>query len=278
MWWIDEGIRIAQEHGWDLPLLGTVAVSDSALRLEPSENALLDALVDQLSARTELSGVYLVIEQSQESGYYCAQKNSVGAALKLCRGFKLGGLGRVVVSCFGWSGFLCLAAGAETWIVGWYRGERRVKVADLTDDTGMATPTYYSHALASEIHLGDDLDRVVDAGSFESVVDSTPASEGLVRALRRRRRSSSVAEWESRKSNVRAAREHFLFAALRETAKLGGGGQEVEGERIEAWLAKSTELARGLRQMTGWHPRTELGHQSAWADAFRQYGVGRVGK
>jgi hypothetical protein len=274
--WLDEGFEIARKLAPAIPRWATVAISDTCLRgVEPYSNRLLDVIVDQLTAR-EFDGAYLVIEQASENGYYCTHPNTVGALLRLADAFHTGGL-RVTVSYAGMAGLLALSAGADAWSTGWYRGERRLKESDLEDDTGRATPTFYSHPLASEIHLDKDLDRIVKAGFLKQIEDVTPASDLLMRALREGKPTKAVTEWEYRLGNVSAAKTHLQIAGARETRALQGMQPADLVDHTRRWLANAEGLAVDLYKIGSPHVRTELKHQAGWRKAFEIYIQNRDG-
>jgi len=269
--WLDTGMNLAAELASDLPHLASIAISDTCLRwTNPWTNRFIDLVLDQVTARRP-SGAYLVIELANERGYYCSHPNTVGALLRLVYGLREGGLGRVVVSFAGIAGLLALAVGADTWASGWYRGERRLKLVDLEDQIGMAVPTYYSHRLASELHLETDLDRVSVAGLLDRLADETPASSGLLRALRAGRSANTVPDWRYRRSNVNAAREHFLRVGIRETAKLNRLDQNGRIEYGVDWLKNAEALASDLYKVGSFNVRTELDHQSNWLAAYEKF-------
>lgn len=269
--WLDAGLKQAATLAPGLPAYATIAVSDTALRVsDPYENDLLSIIIDQVTARAP-KGAYIVIEQANENGYYCTHPNTVGALLRLVHELKAGGVERIVLAPFGTAGLLGLAAGADAWCVGWYRGERRIKLADFTDQMGMAVPTYYSHQAATEFHLANDLDRVVVAGLLEEVADETDASRDLLRALRGGAKVASVPEWQYRQSNVGAACEHFLRVAVRETAAFGPLSEAADVKHVNAWLRDAERLATKLYRIGNFNARTELGHQANWIRALQAY-------
>ena len=267
--WLDIGMRLAQGVDSSLPCLASVAISDVCLRsLDPWDNGLIDMIIDQVSSR-EPDGVYIVLEQANESGYYCAHPRTVGALLRLVNGMKRGGVGRVVVGFAGMAGFLALLVGADAWSAGWYRGERRLKLADLDDSTGRAHPTYYSHAFAGEFHLDQDLDNICQQGLLPRITDETQASEPLLRALRGGRHVKDVAEWEYRPANVTTCREHFLMAAIRETNVISDMDADEQLAYAHAWLRQADELATQVSRLPELNERTQTSHQAAWQQAFR---------
>lgn len=271
MRWLDEGLRIAAIEAPTLPTMATVAVSDTCLRgFDPEANQLLEIIIDQITARAP-SGVYIVIEQSNETGYYCTHHNTIGALIHLIRGIRQGGIARVALGPIGTAGILGAAAGATIWTTGWYRGERRIRLSDFEDQQGMAVPTFYSHPLASEIHLASDLDRLVDARLLSRVSDVTPASANLIRALRAGRKVADVPEWRYGQSNVAAARDHYLRVCLRETENLSAVDESSRMSSIRQWLEQADELARRCFAVGGFNARTELNHQAGWLSAVQKF-------
>jgi hypothetical protein len=218
--WMERGIETAKAVDADRPAYASIALSDTTVRgPDPWANPLLDIVLDQVTARG-VRNVYVVLEQANEDGYYCTHPHSVGALLRLCDGLKNGGVERIMVGYAGTAGLLTLAAGADAWTSGWWRSERRLKLADFEDPTGRAYPAYYSHALAGELHLESDLDNAVAKGFLPHLEDETSASRGLLTALRANKTCSVVQEWQYRMSNTPSSREHFLLACARETNAL----------------------------------------------------------
>lgn len=269
--WLDLGLESADCYQCESPVYATIAISDTALRsIKPEQNVLLDVIIDQITSR-KFTGVYLVIEQTSESGYYCMHPNTVGSLLRLVWGFKLGGIKDVILGPMGLLGYLSLAAGADAWTAGWYRGERRIKMTDMESDdneTKMSSPTYYSHPLASEIHTGDDLDAVAKLGIFETIKDITLESRGLIEALQNGRSAKSVPEWKYSPSNVTAARAHFSRSVASATKKIAEMNTSDLVQHIHNWIANADELASKIKEERNCKPRTELNHQANWLEAF----------
>lgn len=269
--WLDRGMAIASKLAPATPRLATIALSDTCLRgIEPWKNDILTIILDQVTARAP-DGAYLVIEQSNENGYYCAHPNTIGSLLRLVYELKQTGVQRIVLGLTGIAGLLGLAVGADTWAAGWYRGERRVRLADFDDQMGMAVPTYYSHKLAGEIHLENDLDRLNMRGLVTVLEDLTPASNGLLRALRAGRKVATVPEWQYRRSNVAAASEHFFTVAGRETEQLSSKTPKECLRYALDWLTGAEKLASDLYAVGGFATRTELNHQASWLQAYQKF-------
>jgi hypothetical protein len=266
--WLDSGLRLAAE--FSRPRIATVAISDTCLRpVPPDRNDLIETIVDQVSAR-EPEGAYVVIETSQE-GYYNPHPNTVGAMLRLVHGLKQAGLGSVYVSLAGVAGLLALAVGADMTCTAWYRSERRLKLSDFDDQEGRAVPTYYSHALASELDLSEDLDRLTKAGLLDELADMTPASRTLLAALRAGRPVSAVADWEYKIGNVTAAREHFMTVMMRETGELAKISADEQRQYALTWLKGAETLAQKIADLGDVTGRSEIQHQRQWRIAFEKF-------
>jgi hypothetical protein len=271
--WLEIGAERSQHLAPGIPALATIAISDTCLRgFQPDENALIELILDQVSARAR-DGAYIVLEQANETTYNCTSANTVGSLLRLVFGLKQGGLGRIVVCYAGTAGLLTLLVGADAWATGWYRGERRLRLADIEQSEGRAMPAYYSHRAATEFHLTNDLARARDAGLLERIADQTDHSRELLRALRDNLTPQAVAPWQPRQSNVTAARAHFATALIRETERISRMNDDERIRYGTAWLEEASDIAAALYQVGEFNPRTELDHQRAWREAFSQLGA-----
>lgn len=269
--WIEKGMALAHAVDAERPVYASIALSDTAVRgSDPWANRLLDVILDQVTARG-VRNVYIVLEQANETGYYCTHPNTVGALLRLCNGFKHGGVDRILVGYAGTAGLMALAAGADAWASGWYRGERRLKLADFEDPTGRAYPAYYSHPLAGEFHLEADLDKAVTKGFLPRIGDKTAASAGLLAALSAKKSSNAVPEWRHQQSNVARSIEHFLLVCARETGALGAMTAAQAQAATRAWLTQAEQVATDLYSVGSFNARTSVSHQAGWLAAFKGY-------
>lgn len=269
--WLDAGLEISQAIDSDTPPIATIAISDHCLRsINPWENPLLELILDQVSARNP-SGVYIVIEQANENGYYCTHPNTIGSLLRLVQGFKAAKMETVIVPFAGMAGFLALLAGADIWSSGWYRSHRRLKLSDYENATGRAYPAYYSHNFASEFHLKNDLNTAIKAKLLPRIKDLTPASKILFEVIEKGLPIELATEWKYSQSNVAASIEHFLFAAIRETEKISPLSQDELHEYGKTWLEEAEELAIEIAKLEGLNERTQTRHQITWNQAFNEY-------
>ena len=267
--WMDQGLAHAAAAAPATPALVTVAISDRCLvGLPPDENALLDTIADQVTARAP-AGVYLVLEQAYEQGYYSSEDDTIASIFRLISLFRAGGVRRVMLSYCGVLGFAGLCLGADAWVSGWYKGERRLQLRDLEDDDNRrAHSAYYSHPFASEINVAKDLPYLAQEGLIEPFLDETAASRDLVRALRTKG-AAIPADW--RATSVKSARAHFNQVAIRETARISDlPDDESRVKYAKAWLANATKLALSLRDYKDRNDRTEIAHQRRWREAFTE--------
>lgn len=276
--WLDRGIAVARKQTLlGLPIFGSIALSERVLTgIDPFENTLIDTIVDQFSAR-HIDGVYVVIELGSLNGYYVADKQIFGGMLRLADAFKRAGVTRVVFSYPTVAGLAAMLAGADAICLGWYLSERRLRLEDLAedDDGGIARPAYYCHRLASEIHVGSDLMRVVRAGKLDFFVDETEFTKGLLRALREGKTPDDVAQWRYEPGNHSFAKSHFYTVIGREARYIASLDQGHRFEYAKKWLADAAERAAIMTSLaTRDDPlqnRTEVLHQRGWLDAFEDF-------
>lgn len=264
--WLDEGMSYAAKAAPEVSALVTIAISDRCLiEIPPADNALLNTIADQVTARAP-AGVYLVLEQAFEQGYYCTDDETIASILRLVTLLKAGGVPRVMLSYCGVLGLAGLCAGADAWVSGWYQSERRLQLKGLEEkiEEPHARAAYYSHPFASEIHVGVDLPALSKAGLIEPFLDETSATRELNRALRAK--AALPADW--RPTSLKTSRSHFNQAAIRETAKVAALPDDTARRRYAIeWLTNATKLAVSLREKKQ-KPRTEIAHQRRWRDAF----------
>lgn len=98
-----------------------------------------------------------------------------------------------------------------------------------------------------------------------ALTDETPASSGLLRALRKKGGVvASVPEWVYRKGNTTAAREHFASALIRENAVMRALPPVQRLDAAKRWLDNAIAVAQRVSTLGDFNVRTALGHQRAW--------------
>jgi hypothetical protein len=267
--WLDAGLKATAATAPGKCAYATVAISDMCTSsIAPESSPLLEVVLDQVSAR-EPGGVYLVMEQRNEPGYYITSPSTVRTVLRLVSEFKEAGVPKVLVCWLGTAGLLALAAGADDWASGWYRSERSLRLDDYPDDdsTKLAAPAFYSHRLAGEVHP-NDLNRIRDAGALDLIEEPSPMAARLFDALRAGLQVEDVVEWKTQQ-----ARGHFNTVMIRETAALQQLTAEDRVPAITRWLTQATDLASTLSQICGGQiqQRTSLKHQAIWLHAFQKW-------
>jgi hypothetical protein len=269
--WLESGVSLGQEIAPDVPVFATIALSDVVLRgPDPWSNPLLNIVLDQVTARG-VAGAYVVPVMSSEDSYYFTHPHTVGALLRLCNGLKAGGVQRLIVSFAGTAGLLCLAAGADAWVTGWFKSQRRMRLSDFEREQGRVVPAYYSHPLGGEFHMDTDLDRAVESGFLDRIADVTPESEGLLRALRAGRHVRSVPAWRHQPGNRKASIDHFLTVSARETALRTRLSDDDLRAMTAAWLEAAYGLSADLQWIGPFNPRTAMNHQFGWRGAFERF-------
>lgn len=270
--WLDEGLRIVQEIGTNLPIYATVALADICVRYnQPNENRLLELIADSISAR-EVDGVYLVLEQGAEPSdtRHCSDVRTLHSMLTLVHYLARDAGLQVVVNFMGAFGLALKAAGAKTWASGWYKSLYRLRLADL-GAPGRAYPTYWNYPAILDIHLESDFDRLVSAGYLGMISDDTLATQGLLSAAREGRSVSQVPAWVYRQSNVASAREHFIRSIMRADIAQTVPDDAARVDIVNLWLDQAGSNADVIARNLGSERKTKVQHVNAWLQAFLGY-------
>jgi hypothetical protein len=264
--WIDAGIEACKALKVSQPVLATVAISDSVLRgVDPFQNPLLHTISNQVSARPELAGVYLLPEMASENGYVCTSRDTLLSILLLIDDFVRGAGKRVVLNYVGTFGAVASAAGASVWSSGYYRGQRRLRLADFEDQIGRAMPRYHSLKLAGDIGLEHDIEEAYKQYGDRLLIDTRDGST-LTRALASG--TYPPAEWAYAQSNVTAAAGHYVEVAYR-LGQLATQSPEKRIDTVQRWLEGAVHWVGNLQKIgIAGSAQTELTHQAVWLDAF----------
>lgn len=269
--WADIGLREADRLGRRDTAALTLALSDNMFVVpEAAATRAVNVLLDTITSR-QPGGVFLVVEQANDDGYYPSRLLTVESVFRVVRGLSYAETPWIGVSWIGVLGLVSLGVGATTFVTGWRRGVRRFSYRDLEDGEGRAYGAYYSHRLLAELDVREDLWKAVDAGFLSRLEDSTPASADLINALRANRRPDAVQAWKPTLSNVKASLEHFHAAMGREAEYLERANADQRETIVAGWLAEAEVLATALAAKLGErHARTELKHQAIWREAFEK--------
>jgi len=262
--WVDNGLEIAANIKADA--LVSVPISEDCL------DAHLDTLLDQLTAREDVKGVYVCVAAERSapvSGTVAAALLELSYVLGVRAGME------VVVNFADIFGLACLAAGATSFASGFNNKTRRLCFDDFVEEGGgSAFPRFLSLATNAMYRTGQDMTRLRDKGFlafFDN--DKTRASTPLLAALAKGAGASSVPAWVERKNNLAAARAHLIERLTRAATEVTSLGEikarvtwgldwlrtsKTNGAKVDAALARPPLSATSS-------------HVDAWRLAFEQF-------
>jgi hypothetical protein len=245
--WLDESLQAAEVLEVGQPLIATVAISQHTLNAEAFEaGGFLDALVDQVTARKGLAGVYIVVGMYTAPGHPFETPGPVlQAYLQLSRAFRESGAGTVMVNFADVFGFACVAAGATNFATGESQTRRRLCMNAFRDQGGgLALPHLYSHKAFGEFSSETDLNPIIKKRLINRIKDETPYSEELFEQIASGHTAADVAQWAESQNNVAAAQRHFISRLALEGEALGGLTRKKRATAIRDSLdaAEGTEL------------------------------------
>ncbi len=237
--WLDLGLAVSAELEVGQPLLATVAVSEGTLIDDVfRRTGFLDALVDHVTARDGLAGVYIVIAQTGATVHpFQTSIQVLRAYLHLSKAFREGGMDSVFVNFADVFGFICAAAGATDIASGPSQSLRRLSINAFRDDGGgIAVPHFYSHRVIGEFASEADLNRIFAARLLRRVVDETPYSQDLMDAFNAGRSAADLPPWAESQNNLTAAKTHFVCRLALEGAKFRKLTQPKRETVVRDWL------------------------------------------
>ncbi len=267
--WLDTGLEAVSEMEVSQPVLATVAVSDITLNNETfSQGGFLNALVDQVSAREGVAGVYIVISQTEGTQHpFATQELALKAYLHLSRAFRIGGMSSVVVNFADVFGFVCTAVGATDIATGPSQAPRRLSLASFRDEVyGIALPHFYSHRVIGEFAPETDLNRLITARLIRRVLDSTPHSQDLLDAINNGQTAAALPQWAESRNNLTAAQKHFVCRLALEGAKFRKLSRQGREDLVRDWLEDAAAGSLYLQNRLG---RSEIGRSApaqTWLD------------
>lgn len=236
--WLDCGIEACDRLEVGQPLLATIAISESALNDSVfSQGGLLDAIVDHVSARTEINGVYIVIAQEAAEHPFVTRKLVHKAYFYLSNEFGRRGYS-VVVNFADVFGLVCKAVGVQFVANGQSQSLRRLSIRGFRDDRGgRALPHFYSHRIVAELLTETDLSQLGGHSSLiRRIVDETPYSTSLLEHLLTGRSAGDVRSWAESQNNLSAAQKHFITRQAMEERRLERLRATARQQAIHDWL------------------------------------------
>lgn len=211
-YWIDCGLPIAQTL--EMPSLVSLSISEICV----SQHS--EAILDQITSREEVQGIYISIESSRVDGY--APDNPEVAKFLLDASYLIGhkrGL-EVIINFADVFGLACLSAGASAFATGYESKTKRLNFERFLEERGGggAYPRFFSLATGRTYRVIEDLNKIRDKQLlriFEN--DKTSSSTSLFNALEAGEDANSVPQWRKSKNNVITAKSHVI-ERLREAA------------------------------------------------------------
>jgi hypothetical protein len=211
------------------------------------------------------------LEQSDPNSYVWKNHDPLLCVMiltdDLCRGAKKD----VIINYCGSFGAVASAAGASSWASGYSQKQRRFS---LVAKSGRSHPRYYSLALAGDIGVEHDLDRIHTQAHFlaAQLMTSTEAAAKLRGALFAGHSVEEIPEWEYTLGNTPAARKHYMEVVTSFGAKLEGLSRSERVKEIHRWLKEAQSLASQLAKIgfpaTG---PTDVVHQRVWLEVFEKW-------
>lgn len=268
--WIDAGLAACAEFRVAEPVYATVALSEAVMHnVPPTENQVIHTISNQIAARPELAGAYIVFEQADQGSYVWTSKDPLMCLMLLVDDLVRGAGKDAIVNCFGSFGAVAVAAGASVWSSGYLLSQRRLS---LRAKSGRMRPRYYSLSLAGDVGIATDLERVRDLDLANEILTPTDADQPLRRALAAGRGPSAVAPWQYKIGNKAAAQAHYMEIMARFGAKLASMKRADAIRAVEEWLNRSVALASLLIEKGfGASGQTDIVHQKVWLDVFRAW-------
>jgi hypothetical protein len=266
--WLDTGLRVAS--GKPIGSLAAVPLASSACA------SVLEQMLDVLSSRDELTGIYVTVESTTTSRYL-TDRDAVRALLELS--FHLGHRAgvEVVVNFADLFGLACLGAGAAKFATGYFGKDRQLNLADFVEGEpgGGAYPRLLSVASCCRFRSGRDLGAIRDnhlLGQF--VGDQTEASRPLLDALSAGREAADVPGWAETSNNTALARSHLVELLVRAGNEVTEAGDlKAKAEWVFSWLQSAEMLCGYLQRRFSDDPLDEMGAWTGlWRSVFEDFG------
>lgn len=245
--WLDAGVTQAEELEVGQPLLATVAIDEATINEAAfEENGFLDTIVDQVTSRAGIDGVYIVISQTHAKHPFETTALVNRAYLHLCSAFSYAGLEIVFVNFCDIFGLLCVAVGATGFGTGESSKLRRLSLSAFIDGGGGGKylPTLYSHKVVGEFLTETDLDLIVENRLLGRIRDITPHSRALFTELQQGGTAANLPNWAESHMNVSAGHRHFLHRISETTRGMLRLSIPERLERVRDWVesASANEL------------------------------------
>lgn len=265
--WTDIGIDLAAQL--DRPALLAFGLSEVALGTH------FTTLLDQLTARADVPGVYAFVETSRSSGSVAVSRE-VARALLMTSYFVGRKLGKdVVVNFADTFGLACLSVGAKAFAGGYERKCRSLDFEHFEErNGGGAFPKFFALGTTAYYRPARDMERLRDERLLRMLEpDRTDAAAPLFDALRAGRAAEDVPEWRESRNNVAAAKAHLIERmcdATDELSALSDGAEKVAWTLN--WLQDAERDVAYLNSRFKDAPLDDDGrHVQAWRAAYESF-------
>lgn len=266
--WIDAGLEAAESLEVGQPLVATVAVDEGSLHDAAFDaGGFLDTIIDQVTARDGIDGVYVVVAQTQAKQHpFLTDSRALRAYLRLTRSFRQAGL-QVFVNFAGVFGKVCMAAGATGFASGASQTQRRLSLADFEEPGfGVALPKFYSHRVVGEFLTETDMNVVVQQRLLRRIRDITPYSQALIEVLESGGTAADVPEWAESRNHTTEAYRHFVARLAIEAGELQGQSPRQRRTSVGDWLDDAEANGLLLRERVGDRISPTLAPCQRWLD------------
>lgn len=265
--WLDKGVEAVEELEVGQPIIATVAIHESTLNDGAFEaNGFLDTIVDQVTSRDGLDGVYIVIMQAQRAHPFETLSAVNKAYLYLSNSFAQH-YGTVIVNFADLFGVVCLAGSATSVATGQSQALRRLCMEFLDKSGGRALPHFYSHPALWEPFTERDLDVCVNRNCVARIRDVTRISRPLMDELARGGSAANLPEWAEQQSNLGAATQHFLIRIQQVVNEISSMSIPDRLEAVNDWLETAiTRQAIIDRRFSPGAPQGKMAPANGWLD------------
>ena len=270
--WLDQSIAAANEWEVGQPVLATVALHESTLNDRAFEaNGYLDTVVDQITSRDGIDGVYVVIMQAQSAHPFETLSPVNRAYLYLSQAFSEH-FATVIVNFADIFGLVCLAGSATSVATGQSYALRRLCAEMIDSGGGRPLPHFYSHPSIWEPFTERDLDVCVANNCVPRVRDVTRISSPLMDELARGGSASNLPAWAEQQSNLAAATHHFLLRVLSEISEVTSMSIPDRIDRVNQWLESAIARQSNIRRRFGEEQiKGKMAPADEWLEIFSDF-------
>lgn len=259
--WVRSAIRAGTNFGRPEPLLLALTVEDTLLL------GLVDVLLDQVTARDGIDGVYLNLVTAGTTLSERLGEETAGAIYRF-----VGDLSRhrsVYVNTADIFGLAAIGAGAEGIGIGYEQKGTRLNLADFKNsDSRGAFPKMLSLAFCKRLAI-DEVEAIRDAGLLDRLeYDRTDASSSLLNAVAAGQDIRTLDPWRPERGRVAAARRHFILSHSNAVASLNALPVTERKAWVRDWLATANTNVNDYCAAIGQQPQqVGLGHVHEWLRA-----------